>query len=152
MCRLHYPHIQSVSVTYAAKPPLQSNLQLLLLLIDLIDCEKQGKWFSLDNRGCISLHHSLPFTIHPANGSSGIYHRRRHPQNNGNNGETVIDSNWILLTNPVQEKQKAGAKCHRFMAPPPPPKKTLNTATKDRWTSQRVYQYACSYARKPHFR
>lgn len=67
---------------------------------------KQGKWFSSDNRGCISLHHSSAFTIHPANGNNGIYHRRRHPQNNGNAGETVIDSNWILFRNPGQERKQ----------------------------------------------
>lgn len=43
---------------------------------------KQGKWFPSDNRRCISLRHSSPFTIHPANGNNSIYHRGRHPQNN----------------------------------------------------------------------
>lgn len=57
---------------------------------------KQGKWFSSDNRGCISPHYPSPFTIHPANGNNGIHHRRRHPQNNGNTGGTMNDSNRSL--------------------------------------------------------
>lgn len=144
MCKLQCPQISfslhSVSVMYgnetpSADPSFSSSHQLNGLW-------KQGKWFSSDNRGCISLQHSSPFTIHPANGNNGIYHRRRHPQNNGNTGETMIDSNWILFRNPGQEEKRAepDATGSRLS-----PKTALNTVIRDRWTSQRVYQHACMH-------
>ena len=111
---------------------------------------KQGKWFPSDNRRCISLRHSSPFTIHPANGNNSIYHRGRHPQNNGNTGG---DCDWFKLDlffrNPGQEKKPA--KWHQFMAFLPR-KKHATLSLRIDCTSQRVYQYACLYACKPHFR
>lgn len=69
--------------------------------------------FPLDNRGDASataVRHHLQSILRTEN--SGIDHRRRHPQHNGNaevGGEQVIDSNWILFRNPGQIRQ-------RFMA------------------------------------
>ena len=120
MCKLHYPQIpsslQSISVMYGMKPTL-------LLLIDLMDCESKVNDFPPTTGGRISLHHSSPLTIHPANGNNGIYHQKRHPQNNGNTGGTVIDSDWILFRNPGQEKKRAepDATGSRFV----PPKKSI---------------------------
>lgn len=101
---------------------------------------RQGKWFSSD-RGCISLHCSSPFTIHPANGNKGIYQRKRHQQNNRNTAGMMMDSNWILFRNPRQERRQVEACATRSWLSPK--EKALKTVIKDRWRSQRVYQYTC---------
>lgn len=78
--------------------------------------------------------------------NSGIDHRRRHPQHNGNaevGGKQVIDSNWILFRNPSQIRR-------RFTAFSPLNNKLSDLSLQDRRTTA---AYQCTRAGgRTHFR
>lgn len=145
--KLQRPHTSpGLYVVSVVKPPLDtakfsSSHQLNGLW-------RQGKWFSSD-RGCISLHCSSPFTIHPANGNKGIYQRKRHQQNNRNAAGMMMDSNWILFRNPRHERRRVEPCATRSWPSPKEKPEKLSLRT-DGGVSGCINTPV--FARKPHFR
>lgn len=89
-----------------------------LPLINLMDCESKVNDFppTTEDALAFTIRHRLQSILRTEITASII--GRRHPQNNGNTGGTMIDSNWILFRNPGREKEQVEARCHRFTAFP----------------------------------